>query len=362
MSIDYKPGDVVRLINSVCTKIKSLVGTDRRLIIACSGGADSMALLHCAEFLEGFDIAVCHVTYPIRPIKESLQALGAVEEVCKEMGYKLFHKDIPVLDSSDSRNIENLCRQIRYEFFEETSTVWDTEFVATAHSSNDQLETLLMRICRGTGVKGLTGIAEKKVSSQEDSTCTFIRPMLSLSKNEILTICEDRALAFVEDSTNKDETYTRNLIRSKVIPVLEKVYPGCTQRSHELCLMFADMDKELDAEVHRVRSAIDAHAPDGQTWSRGGTLTLAHCPLDILRYKSDVLLQRLLSSLYSDMTNGTDLDKINRHMYRLAINSIKSPRDSYEKNAAVHEWPSNIEIRLFRNHFTMRNLNRIPST
>ena len=186
------------------------------IICGLSGGADSVALFLalCALRKElGFVLKACHIHHGLRESADG--DVRFVEELCKKQGVELSVHYVQVLDAvkETGESVEEAARRLRYEIFE--SLCGPEGYVALAHHLNDQVETMLFQIARGSGIKGAAGISGKR-------DC-YIRPLLSVSKQEIIEALREIAQDWREDETNTDTTYARNRIRKEVIPALEKV-------------------------------------------------------------------------------------------------------------------------------------------
>lgn len=191
---------------------------DKTIIVGFSGGYDSMCLLdvlYKIKQLEGFyDLTViaAHFNHNWRG-EEALKE----QEVCRlfasSKGFEFYTKMAP----SGLKKSENEARIARYDFFEEALENYDADAVFTAHNKDDNAETVLYRVVKGTGIVGLKGISEKR-------NC-FYRPLLKTSRAEIVDYCEKNNLAPNQDSSNNDTTYNRNYLRLNVIPALEKINP-----------------------------------------------------------------------------------------------------------------------------------------
>ena len=190
------------------------------VIVALSGGADSMSLLHCmAVFSDVFGIKVsaAHLNHNLRG-EESQRDFEFVSNVCEKMGIELFAKsvDIGKISAEKKIGLEQCGREERYSFF--SSLVRDCNtVVATSHTASDNAETVLMNITRGCGLEGLTGIPYVRGN--------IVRPLLDCSRAEIERYCEINQIPFVTDSSNLSTDYSRNKIRLSVIPELQKINP-----------------------------------------------------------------------------------------------------------------------------------------
>ncbi|MFV0531243.1 MAG: tRNA lysidine(34) synthetase TilS [Flavobacteriales bacterium] len=186
----------------------------KKILIALSGGIDSIVLTHLFYNLK-YDIAVAHCNFKLRG-----QEADQDQEFCKSLAETL---QIPfyTIDFNtkkyavnQKKSIQMAARVLRYEWFEKIMEENNYDFLATAHHLNDNLETFLINLSRGTGLKGLTGIPEKENK--------IIRPLLLFSKEEIKKYAASQKLKWREDYSNQEEKYLRNHIRLNVVPELEK--------------------------------------------------------------------------------------------------------------------------------------------
>ena len=206
------------MINRIVEFLKKHNLQDKTVIVGFSGGFDSMCLLDILskikdlpEFFD-FEVIAAHFNHNWRG-EESLRE----QEVCRlfaaSRGFEFYTKTAP----SNLRKTENDARIARYEFFEEAYEEYDADAVFTAHNKDDNAETVLYRVIKGTGIIGLRGISEKRKY--------FYRPLLKTYRSEIMQYCIDNHLTPNEDSSNNNTVYQRNFLRLNVIPTLEKINP-----------------------------------------------------------------------------------------------------------------------------------------
>ena len=200
-------------------KDNELIAQGDKVLLALSGGPDSLCLLHILHDLQGmlnFSLSALHVNHCIRGAAADADEAFLLEH-CKELGVELFTErvDVPALAKESGKTEEECGRDVRYRLLKEKGF----DKIAVAHNKNDQAETVLMRIVRGTGVKGLAGMEYKR----EDGV---IRPLLDVERAEIEKYCEDNKLEPRIDSTNSETEYTRNRIRLELIPYLQKYNPN----------------------------------------------------------------------------------------------------------------------------------------
>ena len=192
------------------------------IIIAVSGGPDSMCLLHVLntlkEELEINKIIVAHVNHQIR--EEAEEETLFVRHFCETLGIECWVKYVDVLNEAtiQKKSVEEMGREIRYDFFEEVLEKTGANRIAIAHNSNDNAETVLMHLLRGSGISGLSGIKPSRENGK------IIRPLIECSREEIEEYCPKNHLAPKIDKTNQDNTYTRNKIRNELIPYLKKEF------------------------------------------------------------------------------------------------------------------------------------------
>ncbi len=199
----------------------NMINSGDRILAAVSGGADSVCMLHALNSLKselGVEIVCAHLNHCIRGAEADADQ-KFVEELCGRLGIPFFEKrvDVPALANEKKLTLEEAGRSARYKFFHELAEKEHLNKIATAHNKNDNAETVLMRILRGTGVDGLKGVAYVR----EDGV---IRPVLDVTRGEIEKYCEENGLSFCTDKTNSDSDYTRNKIRNQLIPYLEKEF------------------------------------------------------------------------------------------------------------------------------------------
>ena len=212
----------------------------KRICVAISGGADSVALLHylLGKAKEaGFSVCAVHCEHGIRG-KDSLDDKQFVTEFCRNLGVQLhlYSADCPTLAKQDKVSLETAAREFRRRVFQEIIDTGKADFIATAHHLNDETETVLFRLARGT----LSGVAGMK---EQDGY--IIRPLLSWTKQEILSYVQENGLVYRVDATNLETEYTRNKIRLEVLPKLEECVAGATRNIARFAALSAQDDELL---------------------------------------------------------------------------------------------------------------------
>lgn len=215
------------LLNSFTDFIKKekLFQHAGRLILAVSGGVDSVALCElCKE--AGYDFVIAHCNFQLRG-EESERDEQFVKDLGKKYNVEVLIKKFDTAKASEEqkRGIQEVARGLRYAWFLElwSQQASDTSkrcYVVTAHHANDNIETLLMNFFKGTGINGLHGILPKQGIANY-----LVRPLLFAKKEELLSFAKENNFSFVEDSSNESDKYTRNFFRNQLIPSIQKVFP-----------------------------------------------------------------------------------------------------------------------------------------
>lgn len=196
----------------------NLIENGDKIVVGVSGGPDSITLLNVLKNIKEkeiikFNLVVCHINHMIR--EEAISDEKYVEEYCKKNNIEFFAKRIKVEEMAEKEKIgtEEAGRKARYEFFNEILNKTNANKIATAHTANDNAETVLMNIIRGSGTLGLKGIEAKNEK--------LIRPLIECKRSEIEKYCKDENLNPRIDKTNFENIYTRNKVRNMLIPYIE---------------------------------------------------------------------------------------------------------------------------------------------
>ena len=192
-----------------------------RILAACSGGADSVALLSVLRELEGVSIVCAHFNHRLRG-EESDRDEAFVRELCESWGLPFFagSGDVHGYAQAEGMGIEEAARELRYRFLLDTARENACPVVATAHTANDNAETVLFHLIRGAGTRGLGGIPPVRVLG---AGVRLIRPLLNVTRGEVEDYLAAHGLNHVEDSSNADERYARNALRRGILPALGRL-------------------------------------------------------------------------------------------------------------------------------------------
>lgn len=218
------------------------------ILATVSGGADSVALLASLSSIPHLRVIAAHCNFHLRG-DESERDCKFVESLCNKLDIPLLIKDFDVEEfrlGHPGYSVEMACRELRYEWFRSLLKEFNLERIATGHNADDNIETLLLNLLRGSGTTGLRGMLPDYNG--------IIRPLLTIHRMEILEYLKNRNLDYVTDSSNLSSDYRRNFLRNDVLPLIRSRWPGADKaldRSIEL----------LRAENAIVESAISSHLP-----------------------------------------------------------------------------------------------------
>ena len=198
---------------------EGLLKPGARIVVGLSGGADSVALLSALAAL-GYVCTAVHCHFGLRAPAEADRDLAHAEAVAQHLGaeFRAVRFDTRQYMAAHGVSAEMACRELRYEFFERVRTEVGADTIAVAHHREDNIETLMLNLLRGSGLHGVRGMLPKNGR--------VIRPMLECCKTDVLEYLHERGLTYVTDSTNAENEFQRNRLRNVVLPVLYANFPG----------------------------------------------------------------------------------------------------------------------------------------
>ncbi len=218
------------------------------IVAGVSGGSDSMALLFALwdlrEFYPGTDVIVSHVNHGLRGA-ESDEDAEFVREAARRLGFpfECVRVDTEGFRKKHGLSLEDAARELRYGFFSDILTKHSAQRIATAHTLNDQAETVIMRLIRGSGSQGLAGI--------RPSVGNIIRPLINVAKHEVLEYLRSKGESWREDSTNSSDEFLRNRVRNELIPLLESYNPAVEQVLSRVAAVCATEADFISAEAEK---------------------------------------------------------------------------------------------------------------
>lgn len=219
-----------------------------KVIVGVSGGADSVVLLHILLSL-GYDCVIAHCNFHLR-MDESDRDEAFVLNLSKELKVSYYHIDFETTKYAETHHIsiEMAARDLRYSWFYELLEKHDAQAIAVAHHADDSIETMLMNLVRGTGLRGLTGIAPRNEK--------VVRPLLCCTRSEIEIYCVEHFLEHMEDSTNAKIDYQRNKFRNIVLPLLEEINPSVRQTLYDSLARFQGNLAVYEQAIEKIQQNI----------------------------------------------------------------------------------------------------------
>lgn len=247
-----------RLVNEVINTIRrfNLLSGGEKVLVAVSGGPDSIFLLHMLMKIAPLfrlSLAVAHFNHGLREEADDEQRF--VGSLCEELGLEFFHGkgDVAETATREGIGIEEAARKLRYGFLQDTLREWGGDRVALGHTRDDTVETILFNLFRGTGLAGAAGIPPRR--------SVFIRPIITISKAEILNWLDSNGIPYMIDRSNLDTRFTRNYLRHKVIPVIKNRFPGFDRRVSEFGFILREQVEFLEASGCRAVETLKKPSP-----------------------------------------------------------------------------------------------------
>lgn len=249
-----------RLLDKVAAfcRQEKLIHPGDHLLIACSGGPDSLTLLDILASLRhawNLTLTVCYVHHGIRPSADD--EVGIVRKAAEERdcGFMWDFADVPRIAAGTHQSLETAGRNERYRILRQCAGRCHVSAIAVAHQQNDQAETVLQHLLRGSGLRGLGGIRPKNGD--------IIRPLLALTRRDIEDYIKERGLVPCEDETNQSRDYGRNRIRLELIPQLEAYNPAVIADLNRLAVLAGADEDFLASQTEQLASSLVKEDQDG---------------------------------------------------------------------------------------------------
>ena len=294
--------------------LKSLLASGDTIILGCSGGPDSMCLLSLL-MKENISIVVAHVNHHVR--KESNEEYSYLKSFCEKNNITFEGLDLYDLPKD---NFESVARKKRYEFFESLYNKYNAKYIMTAHHGDDEVETILMRITRGSNLPGYIGI--KKNDGK------YVRPLLNVTKEDIINYCNNNNIKYFVDKTNNEDSHTRNRYRKEVLPFLKKE----NKNVHLKYLSFSEELTKYDDFVNNYINNISDLKKDG------------YINIDVFLKQDKFIQERIIISLIKDLQKDYELP-VNNEVLSNIINLVNSNK-------------ANTEIDLYGNFIVQKSYNK----
>lgn len=226
----------------------SLFSPDDKILVALSGGADSVALLLSLKvYFPKLKIYAAHVNHMLRGI-DADNDCNFCKELCENIGVPFYFTRVDVNTYSKKEKIstELAARRVRYNFFADICSKHSIKIVATAHTLTDNAETVLYNLTRGTSLSGLCGIPPKRSLISDIS---LVRPLIFATRQEIEEFLSERKQPFVTDKTNLSDEYTRNYFRHHIVPALKKINPSFEESLRNTCVSLIETNEYINEQV-----------------------------------------------------------------------------------------------------------------
>jgi tRNA(Ile)-lysidine synthase len=328
-NVGKQPPDVSDMLDTVGLFIdrEQLFVAGAKILVAVSGGADSLCLLSILQEL-GYELAVAHFDHRLRP--ESAREAQAVREAAGKLGvpFLLGQGDVRRHAGRRRWSLEEAARDLRYGFLRKAAVQAGVKNVATGHTMDDQAETVLMHLVRGSGVRGLGGMRPAASFPLPDHTqqredLRLARPLLCLTHAQTVAYCRKTGWTPVEDTSNRDTTYTRNRIRRDVLPLLAQYNPSIVEKIFTLSGIARDQNDYLES----VAAAI--WASSGSELAPG----LVRMPVAVMQAAPRAVQQVLVRRAIQE-TAGSLKDLAFRHVEQV-LTFLQSPTKSRKMDLAI---------------------------
>ena len=287
------------------------------ICLGVSGGPDSMALLNIMLKLKkelDLVLVVAHVNHNVR--KEADIEEEYVRNFCKDNN---LHFESMKIEHIGDDNFENEARTIRYNFFDKVCNDYNAKYLMTAHHGDDLIETILMRIVRGSTLKGYSGFS--KVISKENYS--IIRPLITVTKEELIKYCEDNNIKYYVDKTNFEDIHTRNRYRKYILPFLKSENPLVHEKFLKFSETLLEYNNYIDREMHSVINKV-----------------LSNGKLDISKFKElDHIIETKIIYTILEQIYGDDLFIVTDTHVKLIFDLVNAP-----KSQAIVHLPNNVKV------------------
>ena len=246
---------MLRKVQSYIEKHQLLLA-DRPVLLGVSGGTDSVVLLHILQAL-GYECIIAHCNFHLR-MEESNRDEAFVRNLASRYCLKAYFVDFQTTEYAQQEkiSIEMAARDLRYSWFADLLVQTGAQAIAVAHHADDSIETMLLNLIRGTGLKGITGIQPRNQQ--------VVRPLLSCSRDEIEAYRRQHQLEYVEDSTNIQTDYRRNKIRHELLPLLEQINPSVRQTLYNSIHYFQGAYCLYNEHITQIAEKLSAVQSDGR--------------------------------------------------------------------------------------------------
>jgi tRNA(Ile)-lysidine synthase len=249
--------DLERILTEEC-----LLAKDRPIVVGVSGGPDSLCLLHVLH-KAGYEVIAAHVNHQLRP--EAAAEANVVAGFANSLGVPFVQTSLDVRGYSEQEklSIEESARILRYRFLMETAEEANAQAIAVAHQADDQIETVLMHLLRGSGLSGLKGMPYRGYLPCVSKDIPIVRPLLGFWREQILEYCAQHDIHPCYDATNEEKTYFRNRIPHELVPLLSTYNLQAPQHIWQLSQLAGTDDRLLESLATQAENEVLTHKGNG---------------------------------------------------------------------------------------------------
>lgn len=306
----------------------NLINENDKILVGVSGGPDSITLLNILYEL-GYNLCVAHINHGIRDTADNDE--NYVVSFCEKKNIPCFVKKVKLKEmESNGMTLEELGRKVRYDFFFEIMQQEGLTKIATAHNANDNAETVIMNIIRGSGMSGLKGIGPSRES--------VIRPLIEITRKEIENYCEEKKLNPCHDETNDEALFTRNKVRLELLPYIEK------NINSNVISNINRMAELISKEEEYIQNEVDEKYKECVIEEKENIVV---CNLKKFNKLDNVIKRRLIIKfIIKSLGNAKDIERVHiEDILKLCENNIGGKYLTPNKNIKVTVYKSKAEYR-----------------
>ena len=351
--MEYLQLNGVMKMNDVIEDIKKEI-KEKTVVVATSGGPDSMCLLNLLKQNTNLNIICAHVNHKLR--EESEIEAKMVKNYCKSNNITYEYYEI----KNYKGNTENYAREKRYKFFEKILKKYSSKYLLTAHHGDDLIETILMKIIRGN-INNLEGF--KKLTKRDNYY--IYRPLITKTKEDILNYCKNNNIKYAIDKTNFEDTYTRNRIRKYILPELKKENKNIHKNFIKLSNKIQEYENYINIEVEKQTKEIYKDYIDIKKLNKKEELIKEKIIYKILKkeYKENIKLikQKHINSIINALNNKKPNITINLPQNKIFIKEYNNAKIKNKKEKKEYNFILKDEITIPNNH-TIKVIKDIEET
>lgn len=288
-------------MDKVISYLKKTIKKDDYVVVGVSGGPDSMALLNIVSKVSNHVICA-HVNHNVRI--ESKDEEVFVKKYCEKLN--VIFESVTIEEYNDD-NFHQSARKFRYNYFEKLIKKYQAKYLLTAHHGDDLIETILMRIARGSTLKGYSGFSKEI----DKGKYKIIRPLIELTKDEIIQFDQKNNINYVIDSSNNKDTYTRNRYRKNILPFLKKENPNIVKKFYQYSQTLLESEEYINLMANKIKNSIYND----------------NLKINLLKKEEQVIQKRIMYLIFEDLYKDK-LYLINDHHIKLLNDLINTKKAS----------------------------------